>query len=531
MVPRQARGSLPRPRRWRRPPDTARGGGARPALAPGRSPISGIAQACWAAPGRSTGCCGAGPAPGPRAAGRVAPGLPDRPEAAPTRAADRQFPPEPDGLWPSVLCGGAVHRAWRHRPGVRAAPPDGAHPARAGRCRLGRLIALMAAELAVLALVAGLIGVALGYVIAAALLPDVAATLRGLYGAMCRATGLRPEWWLSGLASPWLGTLAAGAGALWRLRAAAAGRRSRAPGRALVGRGCRRRGRWRWRWRCRGAGRVGAGAGGGVRMLAALLLRRRRWPCRRWCWRWPALGEGRARGAGGAVVLGRYAPAAAGPVAGADGAFAGAGGQCRRRHHGIELPADLHRLARSAAGGRTLRQLPTRPRRSRLRAWPGARRCRPAGLASTDGRGLARRRFTVRATMPPIATTGRFLRAVPMSGMQAGARRRRADQRAALPARAGLGAMRSRCPGRSACRWLGIYSDYGNPIGQVIGTEALFLLYPEAPRLRFGLRVAPGRSMRCAPICGRFGLPTDRMMVDQARPRRCRWRCSSGPSP
>ncbi|WP_410216606.1 FtsX-like permease family protein, partial [Paracoccus sp. (in: a-proteobacteria)] len=48
---------------------------------------------------------------------------------------------------------------------------------------LKRLILLMAVELAVLALIAGASGVALGYVIAAALLPDVAATLRGLYGA------------------------------------------------------------------------------------------------------------------------------------------------------------------------------------------------------------------------------------------------------------------------------------------------------------------------------------------------------------
>ena len=43
-------------------------------------------------------------------------------------------------------------------------------------------------------------GVALGYVIAALLLPDVVATLRGLYGAdLSGSLSLRPEWWLSGL--------------------------------------------------------------------------------------------------------------------------------------------------------------------------------------------------------------------------------------------------------------------------------------------------------------------------------------------
>ena len=66
---------------------------------------------------------------------------------------------------------------------------------------LRRVMALMAAELLVIALVAGAAGVCLGYLIAAALLPDVAATLRGLYGADVASTlQLRPAWWLSGLA-------------------------------------------------------------------------------------------------------------------------------------------------------------------------------------------------------------------------------------------------------------------------------------------------------------------------------------------
>ncbi|HSF63188.1 MAG TPA: ABC transporter permease, partial [Paracoccaceae bacterium] len=77
---------------------------------------------------------------------------------------------------------------------------------------LGRLVALMAVELAVLALVAGMIGVALGYVMAAALLPDVAATLRGLYGAdVSGQLTLRPVWWLSGLGIALGGTAVAAA--------------------------------------------------------------------------------------------------------------------------------------------------------------------------------------------------------------------------------------------------------------------------------------------------------------------------------
>lgn len=80
---------------------------------------------------------------------------------------------------------------------------------------LRMLIVLMAAELLVLALIGGLIGVCLGYLVAASLLPDVAATLKGLYGAQVSgALQLRPSWWVSGLAISVLGTAVAATGAL-----------------------------------------------------------------------------------------------------------------------------------------------------------------------------------------------------------------------------------------------------------------------------------------------------------------------------
>ncbi|MGZ2258019.1 FtsX-like permease family protein [Roseobacter sp. A03A-229] len=83
---------------------------------------------------------------------------------------------------------------------------------------LRHLMSLLAVELGVFALVAGALGVVLGYLIAAALLPDVAATLRGLYGA--EITGqlqVRPVWWLSGLGMALAGTALAGAAALFKL--------------------------------------------------------------------------------------------------------------------------------------------------------------------------------------------------------------------------------------------------------------------------------------------------------------------------
>jgi putative ABC transport system permease protein len=65
-------------------------------------------------------------------------------------------------------------------------------------------------ELVSLAVIGGLIGMVCGYFVAAALLPDVAASLRGLYGAPIPGElSLRPEWWFAGLVVSIAGALAA----------------------------------------------------------------------------------------------------------------------------------------------------------------------------------------------------------------------------------------------------------------------------------------------------------------------------------
>lgn len=79
------------------------------------------------------------------------------------------------------------------------------------------LAAVLLAELVLLALIGGAAGVLCGYLIATALLPDVAASLRGLYGA--RVAGqltLEYDWWLAGLGMAVLGTLTAAGGTLVR---------------------------------------------------------------------------------------------------------------------------------------------------------------------------------------------------------------------------------------------------------------------------------------------------------------------------
>jgi putative ABC transport system permease protein len=77
------------------------------------------------------------------------------------------------------------------------------------------LNSVLLVELIALALVAGIVGLVCGYLIAAALLPDVAASLHGLYGAQIPGQlTLKPEWWAAGVAISVLGALAAATASL-----------------------------------------------------------------------------------------------------------------------------------------------------------------------------------------------------------------------------------------------------------------------------------------------------------------------------
>jgi putative ABC transport system permease protein len=77
------------------------------------------------------------------------------------------------------------------------------------------LNSVLLVELVSLALLAGIVGLVCGYLIAASLLPDVAASLRGLYGAQIPGQlTLKPEWWIAGLAISVLGALAAATASL-----------------------------------------------------------------------------------------------------------------------------------------------------------------------------------------------------------------------------------------------------------------------------------------------------------------------------
>ncbi|WP_201132330.1 FtsX-like permease family protein, partial [Rhodovulum imhoffii] len=73
-------------------------------------------------------------------------------------------------------------------------------------------------------------------------------------------------------------------------------------------------------------------------------------------------------------------------------------------------------------------------------------------------------------------------------------------------------------PGGAGRRIVGVYSDYGNPRGQVIiGVDDLVALYPEVDRRRFAVRIDPARlSALRKDLIREFGLPEDNM-IDQAR--------------
>jgi hypothetical protein len=182
---------------------------------------------------------------------------------------------------------------------------------------------VLVVELVSLALVAGIVGLVCGYLIAASLLPDVAASLRGLYGAQIPGQlTLKGEWWIAGIiiSAP---SLASGAAPMADSAGRAGARRVRRCRLSAVVRRfacCRICGpRWPAAWRSAGAAcDPGTGA------------------CAR-----PAQRPSRARH----MVLGRQPSAAFGIVAGADGAIARARGQCRCRHHGRNLQPDFYRLA------------------------------------------------------------------------------------------------------------------------------------------------------------------------------------------
>jgi putative ABC transport system permease protein len=385
---------------------------------------------------------------------------------------------------------------------------------------LRHLIVLMAAELVVLALIGGLIGVCLGYVVAASLLPDVAATLKGLYGANVSGTlQLRPAWWLSGMAICLLGTAVAATGALVSVARmpllASARPQAWGASRAL-------------------ARQVQMAASLGLLGLAGVLA---------------LTGEGLVMGFGLLACL-LIGAALALPLA-LDGALRGARhfarsvtaqwfwADTRQQLPALSLALMALLLAMAANVG-----VSTMVSSFRL-TFTGFLDQRLASelYVSTDSAQSARalEEFAAPRTREilPLLSVDTELAGMPAAlyGARIGATyRENWGLLAELPqvwdaVAAGEAVLVNEQLARRAGIWVGdtlavsrdvvlpiagVFGDYGNPIGQAIIAEPLFaVLHPEVRATRFGLRSADAPALRTA-LTEEFGLP-DSAITDQAQ--------------
>ncbi len=387
---------------------------------------------------------------------------------------------------------------------------------------LAVLTALLAVEMLMLALFAGLAGVALGYGIAAALLPDVAATLRGLYGAAVPGTlNLSPGWWLGGLAVALVGATAASAQSLWRvwrmpLLAPAQPRAwARASARSMVAQtgiaaGLALAAVALAMW---GQSLVAGFALLGAMLLAAALAlpgvlsallgmaeRAARGPLALWFWadtrqQLPGLSLALM-----ALLLALAANVGVGTmVASFRLTFTGWLDQ--------RLASELYVTAENEAQA------------ARLREWLAPRSNAVLPIWSIEG-SLAGAPGAVFG----VADHATYRDNWPMLRMQPGGWDRVARGEAALineqlMRQAGLvpGDM-LRLPGGHTLPVAGVYSDYGNPRGEaMIGVDLLTTLYPQVPRLRHAIRADPAQAVALArSLVEEFGLPPDNV-TDQAR--------------
>lgn len=383
------------------------------------------------------------------------------------------------------------------------------------------LIALLLAELLILALVAGLGGVVLGYFVASALLPDVAATLQGLYGATVPGTlTLRPEWWATGLAIAVLGTLVSAAQSLWRVwhlpllapaqprawaRASEAGLRIQA-GVAL---GFFLIAVMLALW--------GSGLLAGFAVLAGLLLGSAlllpliltlllatmqwlaRGPLVQWFWadtrqQLPGLSLALM-----ALLLALSANVGVGTmVASFRLTFTGWLDQ--------RLAAELYVTARNEGEATALRAFLAPRVDAVLPIWSieGNIAGRPAQLFGVADDRTYRDNWPMLQSVPGV--WDRIARGDAALINEQMSRREKLKPGDPLV-----------LPGGWKTTIVGVYSDYGNPIGQaIVGIDALTAHYPDVSRLRYGLRLDPARTAALKDaLQAQFHLPPQNV-VDQA---------------
>jgi putative ABC transport system permease protein len=384
----------------------------------------------------------------------------------------------------------------------------------------GTLTSLLLAELVILALVAGAAGVGLGYLVAAALLPDVAATLRGLYGAdVPGALALRPAWVAAGLAIAAAGALAAGAQGLWRIsrlpviesaKPRALGRLSE---RGLV---------------LQAAAAVAILAGGwlalqlangliaGFAVLGALLLgaalllpaalylllraaqRLARGALAQWFW-----ADARQQLSGLSLALMALLLALAANIG--VGTMVGSFRETFVGYLDQRLAAELYVQARTDEEARTLSERIDPEVDAVLPMWSVEAELLggPAEIFGMIDHATYRRSWPLLAAAPDPWGSLAAGRGVLVNEQLARRNKLKPGDPLELPG--------------GALPIVGVYSDYGNPAGQaVLGLATFATRFPDADRRRFGLRVSPDRieAVR-ARLTGELGLPASNV-IDQA---------------
>ncbi|AZQ67796.1 ABC transporter permease [Silicimonas algicola] len=385
----------------------------------------------------------------------------------------------------------------------------------------GTLVGLLTIELLIFAVIAGAIGILLGYIIAASLLPDVAATLRGLYDASVEGTlTLSPAWWLSGLVIACLGTALAAAGGLLRVARMPPLAPARPRAWAMVsGRAIRSQLLLAGLCLALACLALVAGGGlaggfvllGGVLLAAALALpavlsglvalagRSARTALSEWFW-----ADTRQQLPGLSLALMALMLALSANIG--VGTMVSSFRQTFTGWLDQRLVSDLYVSARDDAEG------------GRLRTFLEARAEGVLPIWNTEGDILgAPTEIYGMADHPIYARTWPLLASLPETWARMGrgggvlvneqlARREDLSPGDLLD-----------LPGGFRDEILGVYSDYGNPLGQVvIPLQVLTDRYPEAERTDFGVLVGDGGTddLRRA-LEGEFGLPAD-AMTDQA---------------
>ncbi len=388
------------------------------------------------------------------------------------------------------------------------------------------LIGALVGEMVLLALIAGAIGMVCGYLIAAALLPDVAASLDGLYGAhVSGQLALEARWWVSGLGMALAGALAASAASLAKV--------ARLPvlsvAKPLAWRDAERTQLWR-----QGVSAVVALAAGllafvagrglvggfiviaGVLLGAALLLplalawllrigeRTAQGALAQWFWADMRLQLSGLSLALMALLLALSANVGVGTmVEGFRETFT----------HWLDerLNSDIYFDAASAAdGARITAWLEERPEVAAvLPVWRTETRIAewPVEVNGVRDHATYRQHFTLLSASPDAWDKVRDGAGALVSEQLARRTGVGLGDRIAIPAAQGA--------------WdlpvVGIYPDYGNPKGQVrVNADHLLRHWPEARRTSFSLRVAPGEVDRLMlAMQSQFG-PALARIVDQA---------------